>query len=101
MLSALLAIGAALAAAGISGIIFSRNFVAIMFAVELIIISGIVIAVSFINSFINASTAAGAMLLISLWAIAAAEAIATVTLYAFMKARGSNFRVDKLNLLKW
>jgi len=97
MLSVLLAIGAALAAAGISGIIFSRNFVAIMLAVELIIISGIVITVSFIN----ASTAAGAMLLISLWAIAAAEAIATVTLYAFMKARGSNFRVDKLNLLKW
>jgi len=97
MLSVLLAVGAALAAAGISGIIFSRNFVAIMLAVELIIISGIVITVSFIN----ASTAAGAMLLISLWAIAAAEAIATVTLYAFMKARGSNFRVDKLNLLKW
>jgi len=97
MLSVLLAIGAALAAAGISGIIFSRNFVAIMLAVELIIISGIVITVSFIN----ASTAVGAMLLISLWAIAAVEAIATVTLYAFMKARGSNFRVDKLNLLKW
>jgi len=97
MLSVLLAIGAALAAAGISGIIFSRNFVAIMLAVELIIISSIVITVSFIN----ASTAAGAMLLISLWAIAAVEAIATVTLYAFMKARGSNFRVDKLNLLKW
>jgi len=97
MLSVLLAIGAALAAAGISGIIFSRNFVAIMLAVELIIISSIVITVSFIN----AQTAAGAMLLISLWAIAAVEAIATVTLYAFMKARGSDFRVDKLNLLKW
>lgn len=90
----------ALVAIALAGIISDRHFVVIMLAIELMFIASATLLVSFFSFAGSPGTDAVAML-IGIWAVAAAEVIAMVTLYSFMKLRGFDFDITKLSRFKW
>lgn len=100
MLNYLLLISTSLLAVALSGIISERHFAVIMFSVEIIFIASIVGLVSFF-SYSQSPDPSAVPMLISIWSVAAAEVIALITFYIFMKSRGFDFDITKLSKLKW
>ncbi|MDE1822721.1 MAG: NADH-quinone oxidoreductase subunit K [Candidatus Micrarchaeota archaeon] len=91
---------AALLGVSLAGIITDRHFVVIMLAVEVMLVASMIATVAFI-SYNEAPDPIGFVFLIALWAVAAAETIALVTFYIYMKYRGVDFDVTKLSRMKW
>lgn len=100
MLNYLLVIATSLVGVSLAGIIFSRHFVRVMLAIELIFMASSIALVSFFVYAQNPDPLAIAML-ISIWSTAAVEVIALITFYMYMKSRGFDFDVVKLSRLKW
>jgi NADH:ubiquinone oxidoreductase subunit K len=100
MLNLLLFASVSLFAIALAGIISNRHFIVIMLGVELIFIASIFGLISFFSYARNPDPSA-VIMLIALWSVAAAEVIALITFYVYMKAHGSDFDVVKLSRLKW
>ncbi|VVB77483.1 NAD(P)H-quinone oxidoreductase subunit 4L, chloroplastic [uncultured archaeon] len=90
----------ALFGVAVAALTTNRHFVMIMLAIELIFISSTLLLVSF---FAAGSTATGdpATMLVAIWSVAAAEVIAAVTFYVFMRSKGMDFDITKLSRMKW
>ncbi len=87
-------------AIGLAGIAADRHFVAIIIAVEIILVASLVALVSFFTS--TAAVSSGPVLmLISIWAVAATEIIVLITFYVYMKYNGINFDITGLSKMKW
>ncbi|MGC8676308.1 MAG: hypothetical protein ACP5T3_02210 [Candidatus Micrarchaeia archaeon] len=96
-----LVLAASLMASGaIAGIIFSRHFVLLMLAVETLLVASTILLISFFSASTRPDSA-GIMLLFSIWAIAAAEAMLAITFYLAMRSRGFGFDTSKLDEMKW
>ncbi len=100
MLEYLAAISIALIAIALAGIISDRHFIVVMLAIELMFIASAILLVSFF-SFANSPGPDAVMMLVGIWAAAAAGVIGTVTLYVCMKSQGFDFDMAKLSRLKW
>ena len=87
-------------AIGLAGIASDRHFVAIILAIEVILIAGIIALVSFFTSAGTAS-AGPILMLIAIWAVAATEIIVLITFYVYMKYNGISFDITKLSKMKW
>ncbi len=87
-------------AIGIAGIASDRHLVAIIFAVELILVGSIIALISFFTAS-AAPSANPVILLISIWAVAATEIIVLITFYVYMKYNGISFDITKLSKMKW
>jgi NADH:ubiquinone oxidoreductase subunit K len=90
----------ALVAIALAGIIVDRRFMAVMLATELMFIASSVLLVSFF-SFASAPGPDAAVMLIGIWAVAAAEVIGMVTLYFYMRSQGLDSDLTKLSRLRW
>jgi NADH:ubiquinone oxidoreductase subunit K len=100
MLDILLFASVSLFSIALAGIISNRHLIVIMLGVELIFIASILGLVSFFSYAKNPDSSA-VIMLVALWSVAAAEVIAVITFYVYMKAHGSDFDVMKLSRLKW
>jgi NADH:ubiquinone oxidoreductase subunit K len=89
LLASVATIGLAMA-----GIISSRHFAVMMLAVELILISSAVLLVSYFSLTPMAGADAFPML-IGVWSVAGAEAIALAAFYVYMKSRGLGLDLSK------
>ena len=96
----LLAIGLSLFGIGLAGIASERHLVVILLSIEVIFASSTIILVSFFSFASNADPSA-LIMLVSIWAVAAAEIIALITFYVYMKSNGISFDISKLSKLKW
>lgn len=83
----------------ISGFVLSRHFVFMLLSVELVLISAIVLLVDFL-AYLQVS-GEGIMLLFSIWAISAVDAIMAVAFFIYIKREGYNFDVSKLSKMRW
>ncbi|MGC8629024.1 MAG: hypothetical protein ACP5T4_02325 [Candidatus Micrarchaeia archaeon] len=83
-----------------AALFFVRHFALVILSIELMFVASTLLLVSFFTFMANPGSD-GIMLLFSLWAIAAAEAMALITFYIFMKSKGFNFDIRNLNRLKW
>jgi NADH:ubiquinone oxidoreductase subunit K len=94
--------GLAVAVVGIAlaGMASNRHFIVIMLGVELIFAACTVLLVSFFTASQPANPQAVIMLL-SIWAVAAAEIMVMVVLYVYMKSEGVSFDTSKLTRMKW
>src|SRR5271157_2408843 len=100
MLEYLVVASVALVAIALAGIIADRHFIVIMLAIELMFIASSILLVSFF-SFASAPGPDAVVLLVGIWAVAAAEVIAMVTLYFYMKSRGFDLDMAGLSRLRW
>jgi NADH:ubiquinone oxidoreductase subunit K len=100
MLEYLAAISIALVAIALAGIISDRHFIVVMLAIELMFIASAILLVSFF-SLASAPEPDAVMMLVGVWAVAAAGVIGTVTLCVCMKSQGYDFDMTKLSRLKW
>ena len=89
-------VGFAILAAGISGIATSKNFLVIMFSIELIIIAASLIGLTLYSSYGGDII----LLLISIWSIASVELIAAIALYRYLVKSGNGLDVSKLSKYK-
>jgi NADH:ubiquinone oxidoreductase subunit K len=87
-------------AIGLAGIASDRHFVAILLAVELILVASIIALVSFFTSASSAS-ASPVIMLIAIWSVAATEIIVLITFYVYMKYNGVSFDITTLSKMKW
>ncbi len=87
-------------AIGLAGIASDRHFVALLLAVELIMVASIIALVSFFTSSTSAS-ASPVIMLLSIWAVAATEIIVLITFYIYMKYNGISFDITTLSKMKW
>lgn len=94
--------GLAVAVVGIAlaGMASNRHFIVIMLGVELIFAACTVLLVSFFTASQQGNPQAVIMLL-SIWAVAAAEIMVMVVLYVYMKSEGVSFDTSKLTRMKW
>ena len=90
----------AILSVALAGIISDRHFVIIMLAIEMIFIASIVLLAYFFTNTQGADASAVPMF-IAIWSVAAVEVIALITFYVYMKARGFNFDVTKLEKMRW
>ncbi|MEM3781601.1 MAG: hypothetical protein QXT43_01385 [Candidatus Micrarchaeaceae archaeon] len=88
-----------IAASAVAGLAFSRHLITLMLAIELILVSATVLLVYFFAA--SEAGSVGVLLLFAIWSIAAAEAIVALAFYAFMRQRGIDFDLSKLNRMKW
>lgn len=100
MLEYLALASVALVAVALAGVMADRRFLAVALAVELMLVASSILLVSFF-SFAGSPGPDAAIMLIGIWAVAAAEVIATVTLYFYMKSKGFDFDVSGLSKLRW
>ncbi len=100
ILTYIFALSIALLCIGLAGIAADRHLVVIMLAVEIIFVSSIIALVGFFSygSTVNPSAA---LMLFSIFGVAASEIIALITFYVYMKYNGIDFDVTKLSKLKW
>jgi NADH:ubiquinone oxidoreductase subunit K len=89
-------IGFAIFAIGVSGIATSKNFLVIMFSIELVIIAASLIGLALYSSY-NGDII---LLLISIWSIAAVELVAAIALYRYLVKSGNGLDVSKLSKYK-
>ncbi len=85
-------LGLALLSVGIAGIAASKNFILIMFSMELIIVSASIIGVGIY-------TYAGGdiiLLLATIWSVAAAELIVAIALYRYLIKSGNGASIEHL-----
>ncbi len=97
MLEYLLLLAFALFSIGIAGVLASRHFVVIVLAVEIIIVSSSLAAMSLYS---YTSTGAILPLLFVIWAIAAVDVIALVVFYRYLAKFKVSMDVTKLNRLR-
>ncbi len=94
--------GLAFALVGIAmaGMTSNRHFIAMMLGIESIFAASTVLLISFFDASKTANPQAFIML-IAIWAVAAAEIMVMIVLYVYMKSEGINFDVSKLTRMKW
>ncbi len=90
----------ALLSVGLAGIATDRHLIVIMLSIELIFVASLIALVGFFSSSPVPNPDAVIMLL-SIFAVAAAEIITVVTFYVYMKHREADFDVRKLSKMKW
>ncbi len=100
LLTLMISTGLLMIAIGISGLIFSRHFVLMLFSAEIMILASILLLVSFFATS-GQSDADFVLVLFTLWVLAGVEAIALIAFYTVMKARGFGFDVKELSSMKW
>ncbi len=98
--SYLFAIGLSLFGIGLAGIASERHLVVILLSVEIMLASSTIILVGFFT-FANNANPSALIMLVSIWAVAAAEIIALITFYVYMKGKGISFDVSRLSKFKW
>ncbi len=89
-----------LVAVALAGLISERHFVSMVLAVELILMASTILLMYFV-AYGSSPGPSAVPMLIAIWAVAAVEAIALVTLYVYMKAHGSQFDMGRLAKLRW
>lgn len=92
-----IALGFALFAVGISGVVASRHFIIMMLAIEVALTASIVVAAA---SFTYSSSGNIIGLLFTIWAIASAEIMGMVAVYRYMLAHGISMDVRQLSKLR-
>ena len=85
---------------GIAAVGFEKNFITIMFAIELIFMASTIAFVGFFE-YSSSQNATGFVGLISVWTVAAVEIVALIAFYIYMKARGFDFDISLLDKMKW
>jgi len=98
-LSYVLYAAVALVGIGLAAIATQRNLIAIVLAVELILMGSTVALVGFISY--SSGSAFGILALLSIWAVAIIEIIALIAFYVYMKSKGYSMDVSLLSKLKW
>jgi NADH:ubiquinone oxidoreductase subunit K len=93
----LLMLGFAIFAIGISGVALSRNFLVIMFSIEIMLVAASLVAVSMFNL---ASDGNIVLLLFMIWSIAAIETAGFVALYRHFAKSEPTLDVTKLSKYK-
>jgi NADH:ubiquinone oxidoreductase subunit K len=84
-------------AIGAAGIVASRHFVMIILAMEVMLVAATLLAVGFFYYYADGQIV---LLLFSIWAIAAVEAIALIAFYQYMLKEESTMDVTKLSGLR-
>lgn len=93
-----LAVGFALFAVGIVGVVASRHFIIMMLAVEIALSAAIVVAAA---GFVYSAGGGDVLgLLFTLWAVASAEIMGMVAVYRYMMVNGVEMDVRKLSRLR-
>ncbi|MGC8776807.1 MAG: NADH-quinone oxidoreductase subunit NuoK [Candidatus Micrarchaeia archaeon] len=93
----LLYLSIALFGIGLAGIVGGRNIIIMIFSIELIFLASIImlgyaLAIS--------PSAAGAEMILAIWAVAALDAIVLVVLYFILERMGSKFDVKEFSTFK-
>ena len=91
--------GFAILAIALAAVAAERHLVLIILAIELIFLSSTVLLVYFFAER-GVESAEAVLLLSAIWAVAAVEAMALITFYAYMKASGQRFDVSLLSRIK-
>ncbi|MEM0094473.1 MAG: NADH-quinone oxidoreductase subunit K [Candidatus Micrarchaeaceae archaeon] len=94
-----IALAVALFSIGVAGAVSSKHFIEIILGIELIFVASTIAMVAFFAATPN--TSGGAILLIIIWSLAAAEIITFVGIYMHMKSKLQDFDVRKLSSMKW
>lgn len=88
-----------LVAIAVAGLVNEKHFVVLLLGVELIFLSSTLI-IGYAFSALQAPDPSGVMALIAVWSAAAAEVIALIAFYIYMKSSGVDFDVTKLSRLR-
>ena len=94
-------LGLALFAIGIAGIAADRHFIVIMLAIELMFAASTVMLVAFFAAGSSGNSPDAVTMLFAIFSVAAAEIIAVVSFYVYMKHNGIAFDVSKLSEMRW
>ncbi|MGC8699530.1 MAG: NADH-quinone oxidoreductase subunit NuoK [Candidatus Micrarchaeia archaeon] len=92
----LLYLSAALLGIGVAGVISSRNIIITIFSIELMLLSSIIMLAYGME---YKQGAAGAEMILAIWAVAALDVIVLVALYLILKPAGS-FEIKRFSELK-
>ncbi len=88
-----------LIAIALAGLASHKNLISIMLGIELIFLASIVVLVSFFDT--AAGNPSAVIALFSIWSVLAAEIIALIAFYVYLKYKGVSFDLSKLSKMKW
>ena len=97
MINIFIALGFALFAIGISGVVASRNFIIMLLSIEIVLVGSSLVGVALFSSSGSGNIV---LFLLSIWGIASSEIIALVAIYSYIKKSQGNMDVTKMSKLK-
>ncbi len=83
---------------GLGGVAISRHFILMIISVEMMLVAGTILAVSFFSYLLPGS--AIVVLLFAIWSVAAIEIISLIVFYRYMSKENLSLDVSKLSKLK-